>query len=122
MKLSSIPLSHPLYDSLPASQEAAVLYAIGREADAADFLGSTLESNEAESNGPELWYMLFDLLRARGEWKPFEALMQRFEARFGLPAPQWLNEEEMARLPAEVRPGGPGYFELAGALDASRGP
>ncbi len=65
--------------------------------------------------------MLFDLLRARGEWKSFGALTQRFETSFGLPAPQWLNEEEMARLPAEVRPGGPGYFELAGALDASRG-
>jgi ABC-type transporter Mla MlaB component len=121
MKLFSIPLSQPLSHSLPASQEAAVLYAIGREADAAGFLRSMLESAEAESNDPELWYMLFDLLRARGEWKPFEALTQRFEARFGVPAPQWLNEEEMARLPAEVRPGGPGYFELAGVLDASRG-
>jgi ABC-type transporter Mla MlaB component len=120
MKASSIPLSQPLFHSLPPAQEAAVLYALGREADAADFLRSMLGS-DAESNGPELWFMLFDLLRARGEWKPFEALSQRFETRFGMPAPQWLNEEEMARLPADVRPGGPGYFELAGALDANRG-
>src|SRR5262249_54924098 len=40
---------------------------------------------------------------------------------FGQAAPQWLNEEEMARLPAEVRPGNPGYFELSGALNANRG-
>ncbi len=26
----------------------------------------------------------------------------------------------MARLPAEIQPGGPGYFELSGALDGSR--
>jgi ABC-type transporter Mla MlaB component len=121
MKVSSSSLSHPISHNLPAAQEAAVLYANGREADAADFLRSVLEADGAESNGPELWYMLFDLLRARGEWKSFGALTQRFETSFGLPAPQWLNEEEMARLPAEVRPGGPGYFELAGALDASRG-
>jgi ABC-type transporter Mla MlaB component len=121
MKLSSVPLSQPLSHNLPPAQEAAVLYAIGREADAADFLRSILEPDTVESNGPELWFMLFDLLRARGEWRPFEALTQRFETRFGMPAPAWLNEEEMARLPAEVRPGGPGYFELAGALDASRG-
>lgn len=97
-----------------------MLYAIGRESDAADFLRSVLESNEAESNGPDLWYMLFDLLRAQGEWKPFEALARRFRMRYGTPAPQWLNDEEMARLPAEVRPGGPGYFELADAPDVGR--
>jgi ABC-type transporter Mla MlaB component len=120
--LSIRRLSYPISHSLPAAQEAAVLYAIGREAEAADFLRGTLESREAESNGRELWQMLFDLLRTRGEWKSFETLAQRFEKRFSVPAPQWLNEDEMARLPAEVRPGGPGYFELAGVLDAGRGP
>ena len=121
MKLSSPSLSHPISQNLPAAHEAAVLYANGREAEAAAFLRSALEAGKPESSGAELWYMLFDLLRARGDWKSFEALTRRFETGFGLPAPQWLDEEEMARLPAEVRPGGPGYFELAGALDASRG-
>src|SRR4029077_17190304 len=72
-------------------------------------------------DSPDLWCMLFDLLRARGDWKSFEGLAHRFEATFRIPAPQWLNEEEMARLPPEVRPGGAGYFELPGALDVSRG-
>jgi ABC-type transporter Mla MlaB component len=120
MKLSTISRSHPISHSLPAVQEAAILYANGREADAAAFLRSTLEAGEPESDSPELWYMLFDLLRTRGDWKSFEALTQRFETTFAIPAPRWLNEEEMARLPAEVRPGGAGYFELPGALDATR--
>jgi ABC-type transporter Mla MlaB component len=120
MKLSSISRSHPISHNLPAVQEAAVLYANGREAAAAEFLRSTLDAGEPESDSPELWYMLFDLLRARGDWKSFEGLTQRFETTFGIPAPQWLNEEETARLPAEVRPGGAGYFELPGTLDASR--
>jgi len=121
MKLSSIFRSNPISHNLPAVQEAAILYANGREAEAAAFLRSTLEAGERESDSPELWYMLFDLLRTRGDWKSFEGLTHRFEATFRIPAPQWLNEEEMARLPPEVRPGGAGYFELPGALDASRG-
>ena len=121
MRLSSISRSHSISHNLPAVQEAAVLYANGREAAAAEFLRSTLDAGEPESDSPELWYMLFDLLRARGDWKSFEGLTQRFETTFGIPAPQWLNEEETAHLPAEVRPGGAGYFELPGALDASRG-
>jgi ABC-type transporter Mla MlaB component len=111
----------PLFPhSLPAAQEAAVLYANGREADAADFLRRALAPGQAGSAGPELWIMLFDLLRVRGEWQQFEGLAQRFEAAFSSPAPQWLNEEEMTRLPPDLRPGGAGYFELAGALDAER--
>ena len=120
MKLSSISRPTPISHDLPAAQEAAVLYANGRETEAAEFLRSTLNAEDSESDSPELWYMLFDLLRARGEWKSFEALTQRFESTFRIPAPQWLNEEEMSRLPAEVRPGGAGYFELPGTLDASR--
>ena len=119
MTRTSVASAHLLSNALPPSQEAAVLYAIGREADAAEFLHSMLEADEAQASGAELWYMLFDLLRARGEWRPFETLALRFEAKFAAPAPKWLSDEEMARLPPEVRPGGPGYFELTGKLDAS---
>jgi ABC-type transporter Mla MlaB component len=120
MELSRSVNYPPFPHSLPAAQEAAVLYANGREADAADFLRSVLEPGGPGSETPDLWYMLFDLLRARSEWKQYEALAARFEGVFGTPAPAWLNEEEMARLPADVRPGGVGYFELRGALDSSR--
>lgn len=122
MTPTSVASAHLLSHALPPSQEAAVLYAIGREADAAEFLRSMLDVDDAQATGPELWYMLFDLLRARGEWRPFEALAPRFESKFRVPAPKWLNDEEMARLPPETRPGGPGYFELTGTLDGSRTP
>jgi ABC-type transporter Mla MlaB component len=120
MELSRSVHYPPVSHNLPAAQEAAVLYANGREADTADFLRGILQPGEPGAESPDLWYMLFDLLRARGDWKQFEALEERFTAAFGISAPQWLNEEEMARLPTEIQPGGPGYFELSGALDGSR--
>ena len=98
-----------------------MLYANGREVEAAEFLRGVIKHGDTGTGSREPWYMLFDLLRVRGEWKAFEALAARFQAAFGVPAPQWLNEEEMDRLPTEVRPGGPGYFELSGALNANRG-
>src|SRR5262249_58307941 len=107
MTPTSVASAHLLSNALPPSQEAAVLYAIGREADAAEFLSSTLEADEAHASGPELWYMLFDLLRTRGEWRPFETLAPRFEAKFGVPAPKWLRDEEMARPPPGTRPRAP---------------
>jgi len=116
----SSSVSHPISHNLPAAHEAAVLYANGREADAAEVLRTALEAGEGESSDRQLWYMLFDLLRARGDWNSFQALTRRFEKSCGLPAPQWLTEEEITRLPAELRPGGPAYFELAGMLDARR--
>jgi ABC-type transporter Mla MlaB component len=121
MELSRSVHHPPVSHTLSAAQEAAVLYANGRELEAAEFLRSVIHHGETGPGSREPWYMLFDLLRVRGEWKAFEALSARFEAAFGVPAPQWLNEEEMDRLPAEVRPGGPGYFELSGALNANRG-
>jgi ABC-type transporter Mla MlaB component len=121
MELSRSVHHPPVSHSLSAAQEAAVLYASGRELEAAEFLRSVIHHGETGPGSREPWYMLFDLLRVRGEWKAFEALSARFEAAFAVPAPQWLNEEEMERLPAELRPGGPGYFELGGALNANRG-
>ena len=121
MELSRSVHHSPVSQSLSAAQEAAVLYANGREVEAAEFLRGVIKHGDTGTGSREPWYMLFDLLRVRGEWKAFEALAARFQAAFGVPAPQWLNEEEMDRLPTEVRPGGPGYFELSGALNANRG-
>jgi ABC-type transporter Mla MlaB component len=121
MELSRSVHHPPVSHSLSAAHEAAVLYANGREVEVAEFLRSEIDRGEAGPGSREPWYMLFDLLRVRGEWKAFEALAARFETAFGIAAPHWLNDEEMERLPAEVRPGGPGYFELSGALNANRG-
>ena len=97
-----------------------MLYADGRETEAAELLSHALQGGETDPDHRELWYMLFDLLRGRGDWNRYQQLSERFTKAFSTAAPQWHNEEEMARLPAELRPGAPGYFQFAGALDSKR--
>src|SRR6185503_2060151 len=120
MKLPGSAVSPALSHTLPPAQEAAVLYADGREAEAADLLVRSLRSGEAGIEPRELWYMLFDLLRGRGDWSRYQKLSEQFSTAFSTVAPQWHNEEDMARLPAELRPNAPGYFQFAGALDRTR--
>ena len=55
--------------------------------------------------------------RAEADWRAFEQLAARFEASFGLAAPDWLADEETAHLPPEMQHGGNAYFDLAGVLD-----
>jgi len=50
--------------SLPPQQEAALLYAHGRNVEAADLLQQTLEAGGTDPTGIEVWAMLFDLFRA----------------------------------------------------------
>jgi ABC-type transporter Mla MlaB component len=120
MKLPGSAVSSALSHTLPPAQEAAVLYADGREAEAADLLTRSLRSGEPGIEPRELWYMLFDLLRGRGDWNRYQKLSEQFSTTFSTAAPQWHNEEDMARLPAELRPDAPGYFQFAGALDGTR--
>jgi len=120
MKLPGSAVAPALSHALPPAQEAAVLYADGRESEAADLLIRTLQGAEPGDDHRELWYMLFDLLRGRGDWNRYQQLSERFTATFAVAAPQWHNEEDMARLPAELRPGAAGYFQFAGALDNTR--
>ncbi|PWT71372.1 MAG: hypothetical protein C5B46_08290 [Proteobacteria bacterium] len=111
------PQSAPLPTAsigLTPAQEAAVLYANGREKDAEVFLRREVAQADTD---PSLWLLLFDLLRVRGEWARFEDLGKQFHARFAKPAPQWLSDEELARLPSELRPGGAAYFVLGALLD-----
>ena len=96
-----------------------MLYADGREEEAQAFLRRALEPDAPEQDRPEIWYLLFDLLRVRADWAQYEALAKRFEACFGTAAPEWLSAEELARLPDELRPGGAGYIEIVRTLDAA---
>lgn len=109
-------------NNLPPQQEAALLYAHGRSDEAAAVLAAVLESGGAEAVDANVWSMLFDLYRAEGDWQSFEALTARFAQAFGCPAPQWISEEEAARLPQDLHQGGNAYFELVGALDARLSP
>ena len=122
MKLPGSAVSPALSHALTPAQEAAVLYADGRESEAAELIIRALQGREPSAELRELWYMLFDLLRSRGDWNRYHQWSERFSATFGITAPQWHNEEDMARLPAELRPGGPGYFQFSGTLDVARRP
>jgi ABC-type transporter Mla MlaB component len=106
-------LSH----ALPLPQEAALLYAHGRAQDAAAALERAVAPGAEYHHDCEAWGMLFDLHRAEADWRAFEQLAARFEASFGLAAPDWLADEETAHLPPEMQHGGNAYFDLVGVLD-----
>jgi ABC-type transporter Mla MlaB component len=106
-----------LSQALPLPQEAALLYAHGRAQDAAAALERAIAPNGEYHQDCEAWDMLFDLHRAEADWRAFEQLAARFEASFGLAAPDWLADEETAHLPPEMQHGGSAYFDLVGVLD-----
>jgi hypothetical protein len=110
MELSAACITLGLHN-LPAAQKAAVLYANGREARHSRFPARHPAARRAGAESPDLWYMLFDLLRAAVE--TVRGAGGRFTAAFGISAPQWLNEEEMARLPTEIQPGTPATSRLS---------
>jgi ABC-type transporter Mla MlaB component len=103
--------------ALPLPQEAALLYAHGRVQDAAAALERAVAPNAEHHHDCEAWDMLFDLHRAEADWRAFEQLAARFEASFGLAAPDWLADEETAHLPPEMQHGGSAYVDLVGVLD-----
>ncbi|MCC7547856.1 MAG: hypothetical protein IT532_08825 [Burkholderiales bacterium] len=96
--------------ALPASDEAAMLFAQG-QSDAARLV---LEDELARRRtlDARLWALLFGLLRVQGEWQRFDALAERYAASTGLPVPVWLDHPLLARLPEPMRTGGAAYVEL----------
>lgn len=101
------------------AQEAALLHAEGREEAALALLAGAVATGAAHS--AESWLMLFELLRLRGEAEEFSHLADEYERRFGKPAPSWLGPAAR-NLPAGLRPGGSGYLQLPGQLDAGIAP
>jgi ABC-type transporter Mla MlaB component len=101
---------------LPLAQEAALMYADGRTAEAERALTQAIEASGPQTS--QAWEMLFDLYRTRGDWPAFEGLAKRFEQARGRPAPPWLDQAELGRLPPGLRHGGDACFEIAGVLDA----
>ncbi len=103
---------HRLIDAqdLPASEQAAMLFAQG-QSEAAQAL---LEDELTLRNGLDerLWGLLFALLRTQGDWRRFDALADRYSAVTGHPAPTWLEQRLLRRLPDAMRPGGAAYVAL----------
>jgi ABC-type transporter Mla MlaB component len=101
---------------LPLPQEAALMYADGRAAEAEKALTRALDAGGPHA--AQAWEMLFDLHRTQGDWRAFEALAERFAQETGRAAPAWLDEQALAWLPEPLQQGGQAYLRLVGSLDA----
>lgn len=97
-----------------AFEEAAVLYANGNDADAAQVLTAVLDDPSAQC-GEGLWMMLLDLLRLCGARRAFELRATAYAERFGRARPAWTDlSAAAARMPPRVN--------LAGKLGARAQP
>ncbi len=107
----TLPL-HRLIDAqvLPASEQAAMLFALGQSG-ASQFLLEE-ELGRRKTLDARLWALLFALLRVQGDWRRFDALADRYAAGTGRAMPAWLDQDLLTRLPDSLQIGGDGYFEL----------
>ncbi len=103
---------HRLIDAqvLPASEQAAMLFAQGQSEAAQSLLEEEL--SRRSSLDERLWDLLFALLRAQGDWRRFDALAGQFAATTRRPAPSWLDQRLLTSLPDAMRPGGGACIEV----------
>lgn len=109
--MPALPLSRLVEArELPPAGQAAMLFAQG-QSEAARLL---LEEALARHNtlDERLWALLFALLRVQGDWRRFDILAKQYAAATRLPAPVWLDQPLLARLPDAMRVGGAAYLQL----------
>lgn len=108
-------------ESHSAVEEAAVLYANERVAEAVAALQSFLKDNAA-SRDLQPWLLLFDLYQSQNMQSRFDELSMDFVVRFERSAPVW-DEAAEATFPMPAQRGAPtksgGTVVLKGVLDAS---
>jgi ABC-type transporter Mla MlaB component len=92
-------------DILPATREAAILFAANHAAAAEELLHARIE-REGRANH-EAWIMLLEILHLSGKRAAFDDLSRRYAGMYGFPAPAW-------GFPARVD--APGTFELEGTI------
>jgi len=109
--MAALPLRR-LIDAqvLPASEQAAMLFAQGQSEAAQVLLEDELARRKALD--ARLWDLLFALLRVQGDWRRFDALAGQYASLTRLPMPVWLDHPLLARLPEPMQVGGPAYVEL----------
>jgi len=95
---------------LPASEQAAMLFAQGRSETAQLILEQELARRNTLD--PRLWDLLFALLRAQGDWRRFDSLAQQYAASTGQAGPAWLDQPLLGRLPAALQVGGEACLAL----------
>ncbi|MEO1766925.1 STAS domain-containing protein [Thiobacter aerophilum] len=109
--------STPTAESYSAVEEAAVLYANTRVAEAIAVLETFLRENTA-SRDLQPWLLLFDLYQSQGMKQKFDELSMEFVVRFERSAPVWEppNAVPSAPVAASAPAAGP-TVRLEGMLD-----
>jgi len=83
---------------LPATQEAAVLYAANHPEGAASLLRAEIK-DAAGRNNKQAWLMLFDLYQALQNRAEFDALSMLFTVKFEQSPPAWADSTDAANDP-----------------------
>lgn len=107
-------------ESHSAVEEAAVLYANERVAEAVSALQSFLKDNTG-SRDLQPWLLLFDLYQSQRMKSPFDELSMEFVVRFERSPPVWEEVAEASATPAaQSKPAkSGGMVVLKGMLDAA---
>lgn len=99
------------------AQEAAVLFADGRESEAELTLAKAL-TRPGLPPERSLWLLALDLYRLRGNRRAFQQCLDAMAPEADAPPPPWDPTVDEARLLPEIRAGGTCYVALEGDLDA----
>ena len=105
----------------PALEEAARMYAAGKEVDAVRRLEAALKTGENLGNAAvRAWACLFDLLQVMGRRTAFDALALAYARRFEKSPPAWSPLAEDSHAANETG-GGRAHVALSGVLNAGVG-
>jgi anti-anti-sigma regulatory factor len=115
------PPPAPVASLPPALEEAATLYAAGRELDAMRRLEAAIKTGEDLGDAAvRAWGGLFELLQVLGRRPAFEALALTFARRFEMSPPAWSVVTEDTNTASETT-GGRAHVSLTGTLNAGIG-
>ncbi len=88
--------------TLPAAQDAAVLYAASHAGPATQLL--KIEIKDAQvSNNKQAWLMLFDLYQVQPSRQEFDALSMLFTVKFEQSPPAWIDSADAAADPRRAQ-------------------
>lgn len=107
-----------LATSLTTAQEAALMFAEGRETEAELLLARSLVDGEAVQTRAA-WMLALDLYRLRGNKHAFSVCAQALTQRLGEASPPWDPTVDEERLVPEIRAGGPCCLPLDGDQDVA---
>ena len=105
----------------PALEEAATMYAAGRELDAMRRLEAAIKTGEDLGDAAmRAWGGLFEVLQALGRRPAFDALALTFARRFEKSPPAWSAVADGTHAASETA-GGRAHVALSGVLNAGVG-